>query len=66
MPYSKDFCATCNRLRVSALGKLHLCLFAEQGLSIRDYLQDDNVEPLKQQLIAHLGDKEATHFLQDN
>ncbi|MDW7551561.1 hypothetical protein R8374_22050, partial [Pseudoalteromonas peptidolytica] len=29
MPYSKDFCKSCNRLRVSALGKLHLCLFAE-------------------------------------
>ena len=24
MPYSKDFCAGCNRLRVSSLGKLHL------------------------------------------
>ncbi|MEK9765193.1 MAG: GTP 3',8-cyclase MoaA, partial [Thalassolituus sp.] len=27
MPYSKDFCSSCNRLRVSAQGKLHLCLF---------------------------------------
>ena len=27
MPYEKDFCATCNRLRVSSVGKLHLCLF---------------------------------------
>ncbi|MCZ8498302.1 hypothetical protein O9929_10330 [Vibrio lentus] len=26
MPYEKDFCESCNRLRVSATGKLHLCL----------------------------------------
>ncbi len=31
MPYSKDFCKTCNRLRVSAPGKLHLCLFSDNG-----------------------------------
>lgn len=30
-PYSKDFCKTCNRLRVSAKGNLHLCLFGEGG-----------------------------------
>lgn len=66
MPYSKDFCSTCNRLRVSALGKLHLCLFSEQGLSIRDYIQTDDTAPLKAQLVAHLSDKKATHFLKDN
>lgn len=66
MPYSNDFCATCNRLRISSHGKLHLCLFTEQGLELRDYLQDDDVEPLKQQIHAMMSDKKATHFLQDN
>ncbi len=32
----KDFCATCNRLRVSSIGKLHLCLFGEGGVNLRD------------------------------
>lgn len=41
MPYEKDFCATCNRLRVSSVGKLHLCLFGDGGVSLRDLLQDD-------------------------
>ncbi len=36
MPYEKDFCATCNRLRVSSIGKLHLCLFGEGGVNLRD------------------------------
>ncbi|MEP0354998.1 GTP 3',8-cyclase MoaA [Paraglaciecola sp.] len=65
MPYSKDFCASCNRLRISSLGKLHLCLFADQGLDIRPTLQNENDQALQQQLQALLGDKEATHWLQD-
>jgi len=65
MPYSKDFCNTCNRLRISSLGKLHLCLFGEQGLPLKEYLQQDDLMPLKQQIVALLGDKKATHFLQD-
>src|SRR5690606_27132591 len=35
MPYSKDFCATCNRLRVSSQGQLFLCLFVDQHQSLR-------------------------------
>jgi cyclic pyranopterin phosphate synthase len=66
MPYSKDFCATCNRLRISSLGKLHLCLFADQGLSLKEYLQADDTTPLKQKIVAMLSDKKETHFLQDN
>ncbi|VEI45551.1 molybdenum cofactor biosynthesis protein A [Actinobacillus equuli] len=41
MPYEKNFCASCNRLRVSALGKLHLCLFGEEGINLRDLLSED-------------------------
>lgn len=65
MPYSKDFCTTCNRLRVSSLGKLHLCLFGDQGLSVRDNLQSDDSAPLKAQIEALLNDKKASHFLHD-
>ena len=66
MPYSKDFCSSCNRLRISSLGKLHLCLFAEQGLDIREHLQHDDVEPLKASITSLLTNKEATHFLHEN
>jgi cyclic pyranopterin phosphate synthase len=52
-------------LRVSALGKLHLCLFGEQGLSLRDNLQSDDVAQLKAQITSLLTNKEATHFLHD-
>ncbi|MDO6426413.1 GTP 3',8-cyclase MoaA [Thalassotalea sp. 1_MG-2023] len=65
MPYSKDFCASCNRLRISALGKLHLCLFADQGLSLREHLQSDDQVPLVNAISHLLTDKKATHFLQE-
>lgn len=41
-PYAKDFCASCNRLRVSARGKLHLCLFGDHGIDLRPLLQSDD------------------------
>ena len=65
MPYSKDFCSSCNRLRITAKGKLHLCLFADQGLDIRHIIQQQDNELLENELVALLGDKEATHWLHD-
>ncbi|MCC2615544.1 GTP 3',8-cyclase MoaA [Aestuariibacter halophilus] len=65
LPYSKDFCTTCNRLRVSATGDLHLCLFAEQGLSLRDYLQQDDTTELRHALRRLLQDKGAKHWLDE-
>ena len=40
-PYSKGFCKSCNRLRFSSSGKLHLCLFGEFGIPLRELLQHD-------------------------
>lgn len=66
MPYSKDFCASCNRLRVAANGKLHLCLFSEHGIDIRPYLQQGDVQALMAHLQQLLTQKHATHYLQDS
>lgn len=67
MPYSKDFCADCNRLRISALGKLHLCLFAEKGIELRALIQqsikEDQPSLLVSEIQALLGHKEASHYL---
>lgn len=63
MPYSKGFCDSCNRLRISSLGKLHLCLFAEQGLDLRQYMTAEDVEGLQSALARMLQNKEASHWL---
>ena len=65
MPCSKDFCNSCNRLRISSSGKLHLCLFGDEGLSLREQLQSDDIVPLQQQIVSLLDDKKATHFLHE-
>ncbi|WP_281647660.1 GTP 3',8-cyclase MoaA [Parendozoicomonas sp. Alg238-R29] len=64
MPYSKDFCDSCNRLRVNSQGDLQLCLFAEQGYSLRHLLQsDDQQELLTTRIQEVLQLKEDKHFL---
>jgi len=66
LPYSKDFCASCNRLRVSATGNLHKCLFAEEGQSLRHLLESEQqTEELKLWLQQQLQDKASSHFLHD-
>lgn len=66
-PYSKDFCKSCNRLRVSAKGALHLCLFGEGGYSLRSLLQsDDQIEELQEKILALMKFKAEAHFLHDN
>lgn len=54
LPYAPSFCASCNRLRVSARGDLHLCLFTEQGHSLRDLLQSPEQLPELQQRLQQL------------
>ena len=66
MPYEKNFCASCNRLRVSAKGKLHLCLFTEHGVDLRDLLQQRSQRnELIERLRGQLQTKKQTHFLHD-
>ncbi|WP_019616678.1 GTP 3',8-cyclase MoaA [Psychromonas ossibalaenae] len=66
MPYSKDFCKSCNRLRVSSSGRLHLCLFGEQGVDLRDLLASENdKEALKSRILQALESKISGHFLAD-
>ena len=63
-PYSKDFCKSCNRLRFSSQGNLHLCLFGNFGIPMRDYLQsDDQIEELREKLITAVRRKDVSHQL---
>ena len=64
-PYSKDFCKTCNRLRITSRGDLRLCLFGNTGTSIRHLLQsDDQKEELVDLVISQLRLKKASHHLE--
>jgi GTP 3',8-cyclase len=64
LPYGPDFCASCNRLRLSATGRLHLCLFGEGGHDLRDLAQEDAQLPeLSERIQAILPLKAEGHRL---
>jgi cyclic pyranopterin phosphate synthase len=63
MPYSKDFCNSCNRLRISSQGKLHLCLFGEQGLPLRELCQSKDSNSLQQKIVEYVSQKKVSHLL---
>jgi len=64
-PYSKDFCKTCNRLRITSRGDLRLCLFGNTGISIRHLLQnDDQKQELVDLVIKQLHLKKESHYLE--
>lgn len=65
-PYAKNFCDTCNRLRISARGALKLCLFGDGEYPLRSLLQSgDQREELVEALECLLGRKKESHFLHD-
>ena len=65
-PYSKDFCAGCNRLRVTARGDLRLCLFGDFGIPLRPLLQsDEDHDALVARIATQLGLKAAGHGLHE-
>jgi len=63
-PYSKDFCTSCNRLRLSSQGNLHLCLFGSFGIPMRTLLQnDDQLDELTDRILAAANRKPKSHHL---
>ncbi|MFQ1017608.1 GTP 3',8-cyclase MoaA [Gilliamella sp. BG7] len=67
MPYSKDFCKSCNRLRVSSIGKLHYCLFGDAAVDLRDLLESsEQKQQLKAKILASLMIKPEKHLLHDH
>ena len=64
-PYSKDFCKTCNRLRITARGDLRLCLFGNTGTKLRHLLQEDSQkDELVDLITSQLRLKKASHHLE--
>jgi cyclic pyranopterin phosphate synthase len=65
-PYSKDFCKSCNRLRVTSHGELQLCLFGDGRHDLRPLLQHDNqIQELQDTIQNLLNYKKSHHFLHD-
>ncbi len=62
-PYAPKFCDSCNRLRVSSLGKVHLCLFDQISYDIRPYLCAHDVKGVVQAVQSLMPIKPEHHHL---
>jgi cyclic pyranopterin phosphate synthase len=59
---TEQFCAGCNRLRVTADGNLKVCLFGQREVSLRDAMRAGaGVDELHALIHAALGRKHARH-----
>ena len=60
-PMTHTYCSTCNRVRLTADGRLRTCLFGDHEVLLRDALRDGRpLEPLFRQALA---DKPKEHAL---
>lgn len=62
-PHSENFCSSCNRVRITAAGKLMLCLGQENSTDLREPMRKftDAKSQLKQMLLAAIAHKPEKH-----
>lgn len=61
-PLSQHFCATCNRVRLAADGRLHLCLGQEHNFDFRPLLRDGATDhELQEAVVAAIALKPERH-----
>jgi cyclic pyranopterin phosphate synthase len=55
-PYAEHFCSSCNRIRLTSLGRLKWCLFSNDGLDVRGFIRsgksDEELEKWVRERIA--------------
>lgn len=56
-PHKDDFCATCNRIRLTASGVLIPCLYFEDAQSIKDAIQNNDIDKAAEILKDVLANK---------
>jgi cyclic pyranopterin phosphate synthase len=61
---SEHFCESCNRVRVSATGRLYVCLAGEEGADLRAALRTADDAAVERELRAALAIKPAGHSFQ--
>ena len=61
--FSRTFCGSCNRLRITATGDVITCLYAQPCMNIRDILRgSSSEEKVKQQIMKAIGSRAKTGF----
>ena len=65
-PVSQHFCTSCNRLRLTASGKLRPCLFNDEEIDLQSPLRDGaSIEQIKQLIQVAIQNKPYCHQLSE-
>ncbi|SVB66225.1 uncharacterized protein METZ01_LOCUS219079 [marine metagenome] len=63
---SEPFCGSCNRIRITAEGKLRTCLFSLEEIDIKALLRNDVTDDLiSETIVEAVRNKEAGHQIND-
>lgn len=60
--FSRTFCGSCNRLRISASGDVITCLYGKPRLNLRDILRKDGELEVESAVLRAIGDRARTGF----
>ncbi len=61
--FSRTFCGTCNRLRLTATGELITCLYGKPKANLRDILRHEgNGDKIKEAILSAIGSRAKTGF----
>lgn len=60
-PITANFCATCNRVRLSTDGKLHMCLGHEASVDLRAAIRGGGLAEVDARIAEALSQKPAAH-----
>lgn len=61
--FTRTFCGSCNRLRISATGDVITCLYGKPRMNIREVMRGDMVEArMKEHILQAIGSRSKTGF----
>lgn len=65
--YSRSLCGSCNRIRLTPKGEILTCLYATEGLELREKLRDNSVlnEHIRDEIIQKVMLKKENGFLEE-
>ena len=64
-PVSAPYCGSCNRMRLTAEGKLHLCLLNDDEMDIKKQLRENGPEAVREILSKAVYNKPMGHRLHE-
>lgn len=61
--FSRSFCGTCNRIRLTSTGRIKTCLYADPGLDVRELIRSgSNDTEIKERLTAAIQHRHKNGF----